>query len=65
MSYVELTCREGGFHEQSSHQLGGYFIVEADSQRAAVELARRLPAAKLEPCAIEVRPLAESPKELT
>jgi hypothetical protein len=56
--------REGGFHDQSSHQLGGFFIVEADSKRDAVELARRLPAAQQEPCAIEVRPLAESPKEL-
>ncbi len=38
--------------------LGGYFVLEADDLDAAIEIAARVPAARLGG-AVEVRPIAE------
>ena len=38
--------------------IGGYFLLEADDLDAAIELAARVPAARLGG-AVEVRPIAE------
>ena len=48
---------DGPFIEAKEH-LGGYFLVEADDLDAALELAARIPAARMGG-AIEVRPLVE------
>jgi hypothetical protein len=48
---------DGPFLEAKEH-LGGYFLVEVDDLDAALELAARVPAARMGG-AIEVRPLVE------
>jgi hypothetical protein len=48
---------DGPFVDAKEH-LGGYFLVEADDLDAALELAARIPAARMGG-AIEVRPLVE------
>src|ERR671930_2796004 len=48
---------DGPFVEAKEH-LGGYFLVEADDLDAALEIAARLPAARMGG-AIEVRPMVE------
>jgi hypothetical protein len=48
---------DGPFVDAKEH-LGGYYVVEADDLDAALELAARLPAARMGG-AIEVRPLVE------
>jgi hypothetical protein len=48
---------DGPFVEMKE-ALGGYFFIEADDLDAAIELAARIPAARLGG-AIEIRPLAE------
>jgi hypothetical protein len=48
---------DGPFVEAKEH-LGGYFLVEADDLDAALEIAARIPAARMGG-AVEVRPLVE------
>src|SRR5918999_1314016 len=48
---------DGPFLEAKEH-LGGYFLVEADDLHAALEIAARIPAARMGG-AVEVRPLGE------
>jgi hypothetical protein len=48
---------DGPFAE-TKEVLGGYFLVEADNLDAAIELAARIPAARMGG-AVEVRPLVE------
>jgi hypothetical protein len=48
---------DGPFLEAKEH-LGGFFLVEADDLDAALELAARVPAARMGG-AVEVRPLVE------
>jgi hypothetical protein len=48
---------DGPFVEAKEH-LGGYFLVEADELDGALELAARIPAARMGG-AVEVRPLVE------
>jgi hypothetical protein len=48
---------DGPFVEAKEH-LGGYFLVEADDLDTALEIAARIPAARMGG-AIEVRPLVE------
>jgi len=48
---------DGPFVEAKEH-LGGYFLVDADNLDAALEIASRIPAARMGG-AIEVRPLVE------
>jgi hypothetical protein len=48
---------DGPFVEAKEH-LGGYFVVDADDLDAALEIAARIPAARMGG-AIEVRPLLE------
>src|SRR5215218_7874675 len=48
---------DGPFVEAKEH-LGGYFLVEADELDAALEIAARIPAARMGG-AVEVRPLVE------
>jgi hypothetical protein len=53
----EPLTTDGPFAE-TKEQLGGYFLVEADDIDAALELAARIPAARMGG-AIEVRPVVE------
>jgi hypothetical protein len=53
----ETLLTDGPFVDAKEH-LGGYFLVEADDLDAALELAARIPAARMGG-AIEVRPLVE------
>ena len=53
----ETLLTDGSFVDAKEH-LGGYFVVEADDLDVALELAARIPAARMGG-AIEVRPLVE------
>jgi hypothetical protein len=53
----ETLLTDGPFVDAKEH-LGGYFLVEADDLDAALEIAARIPAARMGG-AIEVRPLVE------
>ena len=53
----EILLSDGPFVEAKEH-LGGYYLVEADELDAALEIAARIPAARMGG-AIEVRPLVE------
>ena len=53
----ETLLRDGPFVEAKEH-LGGFFLVEADDLDAALEIAARIPAARMGG-AIEVRPVVE------
>jgi hypothetical protein len=53
----ETLLTDGPFVDAKEH-LGGYFLVEADDLDAALELAARIPAARMGG-AVEVRPLVE------
>jgi hypothetical protein len=53
----ETLLTDGPFVDAKEH-LGGYCLVEADDLDAALEIAARIPAARMGG-AIEVRPLAE------
>jgi hypothetical protein len=53
----EMLLTDGPFVDAKEH-LGGYFLVEADDLDAALELAARIPAARMGG-AVEVRPLVE------
>ena len=53
----ETLLTDGPFADAKEH-LGGFFLVEADDLDAALELAARIPAARMGG-AIEVRPLVE------
>ena len=52
------TLTTDGPFVETKEALGGYFIFEADDLDAAIELAARIPAARLGG-AIEVRPVVE------
>jgi hypothetical protein len=53
----ETLLTDGPFVDAKEH-LGGYLLVEADDLDAALELAARIPAARMGG-AVEVRPLVE------
>jgi hypothetical protein len=53
----ETLLTDGPFVEAKEH-LGGYLLVEADDLDAALEIAARIPAARMGG-AVEVRPLVE------
>ena len=53
----ETLLTDGPFVDAKEH-LGGYFLVEADDLDTALELAARIPAARMGG-AVEVRPLIE------
>jgi hypothetical protein len=53
----EVMATDGPFVE-TKEAIGGYLVFEADSIEAAVELAARIPAARLGG-AVEVRPVVE------
>ena len=53
----ETLTTDGPFSE-TKEVLGGYFVYEADDLDAAIELASRVPAARMGG-AVEVRPVAE------
>ena len=52
------TLTTDGPFAETSEVLGGYYLVEADDLETAIEVASRIPAARLGG-AIEVRPLVE------
>jgi hypothetical protein len=54
----ETLLTDGPFVDAKEH-LGGYLVVEADDLDAALEIAARIPAARMGG-AIEVRPLVET-----
>jgi hypothetical protein len=49
-----------GPYTEMKEFLGGYYLFDVDSKDRAVELARRLPEARIDGCAIEVRPVMYS-----
>jgi len=51
----EAVLTDGPFAE-TKEALGGYYLLEADSREAAIEVAARIPAARLGGT-VEVRPL--------
>jgi hypothetical protein len=53
----EALLTDGPFVDAKEH-LGGYYLVEADDLDAALEIAARIPAARMGG-AVEVRPLVE------
>jgi hypothetical protein len=53
----EMLLTDGPFVDAKEH-LGGFFLVEADDLDAALEIAARIPAARMDG-AVEVRPLVE------
>ncbi len=53
----ETLLTDGPFVDAKEH-LGGYFLVEADDLDGALEIAERIPAARMGG-AVEVRPLVE------
>jgi hypothetical protein len=53
----EAFVTDGPFAETKEH-LGGYYVVEADSEQKALDLAARIPSARMGG-AIEVRPIME------
>lgn len=55
---AEPITTDGPFAETKEF-LGGFYLLEADDQDAALELAKRVPAARLGG-AIEIRPLVEA-----
>jgi hypothetical protein len=54
------TVRTDGPFAETREQLGGYYIIEAKDLDEAVEIAARLPAARLGGC-VEVRPIMKLP----
>ena len=54
------TLTTDGPYAETKEVFGGYYIFEADNLDEAIELASRIPAARLDG-AIEVRPLVERP----
>ncbi len=52
------TLRTDGPFAETKEALGGYYLLEAEDLDAAIELAARIPAARMGG-AIEVRPLVE------
>ena len=54
----ETLLTDGPFVDAKEH-LGGFYLVEADDLDAALEIAARIPAARMGG-AVEVRPLVES-----
>ena len=54
----KTTTTDGPFAE-TREQLGGYFVVEADSMEEAITFAERIPGAKFG--TVEVRPMLEVP----
>ena len=53
----ETLLTDGPFIDAKEH-LGGYLVIEADDLDAALEIAARIPAARMGG-AVEVRPLVE------
>jgi hypothetical protein len=53
------TVTDGPYAEMKEF-LGGYYLFDVDSKDRAVELAKRLPEARIDGCAIEVRPVMYS-----
>jgi hypothetical protein len=53
----KLSTTDGPFAE-TKEQLGGYFLVEARDLNEAIQIAARIPGARIG--SIEVRPVAES-----
>jgi hypothetical protein len=54
---ADMLLTDGPFIEAKEH-LGGFYLVEADDLDAALEIAARIPAARMGG-AVEVRPLVE------
>jgi hypothetical protein len=57
------TLTTDGPYADTKEVFGGYYIFEADNLDEAIELASRIPAARLGG-AIEVRPVVEAPSEV-
>lgn len=56
-----MSITDGPFAE-TKEQLGGYYLIEAGDLNEAIQVAARIPGAKLG--CVEIRPVAEDPKTL-
>jgi hypothetical protein len=65
---VTLRVREGkvvltdGPYQETKEQFGGYYIIEADDMDKAIDVAAKIPGAKLG--CVEVRPIADDRQTL-
>ncbi|OAH99067.1 YciI family protein [Methylomonas methanica] len=57
----KVSITDGPFAE-TKEQLVGYYLIEADDLNEAIQVAARIPGAKLG--CVEIRPVAEDPKTL-
>jgi hypothetical protein len=57
----KISTTDGPFAE-TKEQLGGYFLIEARDLNDAIQVASRIPGARLG--SVEVRPIAEDPQTL-
>ena len=55
----QRTITDGPYTEMKEF-LGGYYLFDVDSEDRAIELAKCLPEARIDGCAIEVRPVMYS-----
>jgi hypothetical protein len=55
-------CTTDGPFAETKEQLGGYYIIEAKDVNEAIQVASRIPGARLG--CVEVRPIAEDPQTL-
>lgn len=53
------TLTTDGPFAETKEVLGGFYIIEGGNLDEAIEFASRLPAARIEGCSMEVRPLVE------
>lgn len=66
---VTLRVREGkvmltdGPYQETKEQFGGYYIIEADDMDKAIDVAARIPGARLG--CVEVRPIADDRQTLS
>jgi hypothetical protein len=57
----KVSTTDGPFAE-TKEQFGGYYVIEAEDRNQAIEIAAKIPGARLG--CVEVRPIAEDPQTL-
>jgi len=57
----KISTTDGPFAE-TKEQIGGYYLIEADDLREAIQVAAKIPGARLG--CVELRPIADDPQTL-